>query len=189
MDRTDEPVLGCEFDLELEKSTQDPAVRERIWRLLDEQPFAVLCTQGGGQPYGSVVAYAASEELEAVTFATSVSTRKFCLLLECEHVALVVDSRAKFPDDMMKVEAITATGRAVQLDPGPEFDRWAELLTTRHPQLKSFVAAPSSALFRIDVIRYLHVTRFQETYEWFPGSNGSSIVGRSKKEVMHNEDR
>ena len=171
MDRYDEPILGCEFDLEIEKSAQDPAVREQIWRLLDQQPFAVLCTQGGGQPYGSVVAYAASEDLKAVTFATSVSTRKYCLLRECDHVALVVDSRAKFPDDMMKVEAITATGRAVQLDPGPEFDRWADLLTTRHPQLKSFVAAPSSALFRIDIIRYLHVTRFQETYEWFPGSS------------------
>ena len=35
---------------------QDPAVRERIRRLLDGQPFAVLCTQGGGQPYGSVIA-------------------------------------------------------------------------------------------------------------------------------------
>ena len=172
MHRFDEPALGCEFDLEMEKRAQDPAVRERIWRLLDEQPFAVLCTQGGGQPYGSVVAYAASEELEAVAFATSVSTRKYCLLRKCDHVALVVDTRAKFPDEMMKVEAITATGRAVQLDPGPEFDRWADLLTTRHPQLKSFVAAPSSALFRIDIIRYLHVTRFQEVHQWIPESNG-----------------
>lgn len=172
MDRYNVPTLGCEFDLEMEESAQDPAVREGIWRLLDEQPFPVLCTQGGGQPYGSVVAYAASEDRKAVTFATSVSTRKYCLLRECEHVALVVDSRAKFPDDMMKVEAITATGRAVQLDPGPEFDRWADLLTTRHPQLKSFVAAPSSALFRIDIIRYLHVTRFQEVHQWIPESNG-----------------
>jgi len=147
-------------------------VRERIGRLLDEQPFAVLCTQGEGQPYGSLVAYVVSADLQAATFATPVATRKFRLLRECDHVALVLDSRAKFPDDMMKVEAITATGRAVQLDPGPEFDRWADLLTARHPQLKSFVAAPSSALFRIDILRYLHVTRFQEVHQWIPESNG-----------------
>jgi uncharacterized protein YhbP (UPF0306 family) len=188
MDR-DEPTRGREFDQETGENIQDPAVLERIGSLLDEQPFAVLCTQGGGQPYGSLVAYATSADLKAVAFATPVATRKFRLLRECDRVALVVDSRAKFPDDMMKVEAITATGRAVQLDPGPEFNRWADLLTTRHPQLKSFVAAPSSALFRIDILRYLHVTRFQETYEWFPRSNGSSIAERSKKEVTHNEDR
>ena len=189
MDRDNGPTLGYEFGQETGENVQDPAVRERIARLLDEQPFAVLCTQGGGQPYGSVVAYAVSADLRAATFATPVATRKFRLLRECDRVALVVDSRAKFPGDMMKVEAITATGRAVQLGPGPEFDRWADLLTTRHPQLNSFVAAPSSALFRIDIIRYLHVIRFQETYEWFPGSNGSSMVERPKKEVTHNEDR
>ncbi len=119
-----------------------------------------------------MVAYAVSRDLNATTFATPVATRKFRLLCECDRVALVVDSRATFPDDMMKVEAVTATGRAVQLDPGPEFDRWAELLTTRHPQLKSFVTAPSSALFRVDITRYLHVTRFQEVHQWIPKSNG-----------------
>lgn len=172
MSNGDEPVLGHEFDMEMQQNAQDPTVRERISRLLNEQPFAVLCTQGGGQPYGSLVAYAVSQDLKATTFATPVATRKFRLLSECDRVALVVDSRAKFPNDMTKVEAVTATGRAVQLDPGSEFDRWAELLTTRHPRLKSFVADPSSALFRIDITRYLYVTRFQEVHPWIPESNG-----------------
>jgi len=170
MSKHDEPLLERELDTQMQ-GIQDPTVRERISRLLNEQPFAVLCTQGGGQPYGSLVAYAVSQDLKAATFATPVATRKFRLLSECDHVALVVDSRAKFPDDMMKVEAVTATGRAVQLDPGPEFDRWADLLTTRHRPLKSFVAAPSSALFRIDITRYLYVTRFQEVHQWVPESN------------------
>jgi nitroimidazol reductase NimA-like FMN-containing flavoprotein (pyridoxamine 5'-phosphate oxidase superfamily) len=171
MSNCDEPALGHEFDMEMQQNAQDPAVRERIAKLLNEQPFAVLCTQGGGQPYGSVVAYAVSQDLNATTFATPVATRKFRLLCECDRVALVVDSRATFPDDMMKVEAVTATGRAVQLDPGPEFDRWAELLTARHPQLKSFVAAPSSALFRVDITHYVYVTRFQRVHQWVPESN------------------
>ena len=171
MDNCDEPVIGHEFDMETQQNAQDPAVSERISRLLNEQPFAVLCTQGGGQPYGSLVAYAVSQDLKATTFATPVATRKFRLLSECDRVALVVDSRAKFPNDMTKVEAVTATGRAIQLDPGPEFDRWAELLTTRHSQLKSFVAAPSSALFRVDITHYVYVTRFQGVHQWVPESN------------------
>lgn len=167
MDRYDDPELGKKTG-ESEPDLQELLTCQRIRALLDEQPFAVLCTQGGGQPYGSVIAYAVGPELRAVTFATPKATRKYRLLRECESVALVIDSRTKFPEDMMKVEAITATGRAVQLDPGPEFDRWASLLTQRHPQLCSFVYAPSSALFRIDVHRYLHVSRFQEVHQWIP---------------------
>jgi uncharacterized protein YhbP (UPF0306 family) len=148
---------------------QQMCVRERIRSLMAAQPFAVLCTQGGGQPYGSVIAYAFEPELRAIVFATPVATRKYRLLGECEHVALVVDSRSQHPEEMMKVEAITATGRAIKLDPGAAFDRWAALLVARHPQFKSFVAAPSSALFRIDVVRYLYVTRFQEVHQWVPG--------------------
>lgn len=166
MDSYDEPIRGDE------PGDREPATRERIRALLNEQPFAVLCTQGGGQPYGSVVAYATGPDLCSVTFATSRATRKYRLLCECESVALVIDSRSRFPADMMKVEAVTATGRAVQLDPGPEFDRWADLMAQRHPQLESFVHAPSSALFRIDIVRYLHVSRFQEVHPWIPKPDG-----------------
>jgi nitroimidazol reductase NimA-like FMN-containing flavoprotein (pyridoxamine 5'-phosphate oxidase superfamily) len=167
MEGYDDAVAGNKLS-DSEPDLRELPTRQRIQALLDEQLFAVLCTQGGGQPYGSVIAYAVGPELRTVTFATPTATRKYRLLSECESVALVVDSRSKFAEDMMKVEAVTATGRAVQLQPGPEFDRWASLLTQRHPQLQSFVYAPSSALFRIDVLRYLHVSRFQEVHQWIP---------------------
>jgi len=147
------------------------SVRDRIRALLVKEPFAVLCTQGEGQPYGSIVAFAFSDDLRAFTFATPVATWKYRLLCECDRVALVIDSRARFPGDMMKVEALTVTGRTTQLDPGIEFDHWADLLTARHPQLRSFFTDPSSALFRVDITRYVHVSRFQEVQQWIPGSD------------------
>jgi hypothetical protein len=150
------------------QNAEPRVIREQISALIDGQPFAVLCTQGGGQPYGSLVAFAVSDDLCAATFATPVATRKYRLLRECPQVALVIDSRSQHADAMMQVEAITATGRATQLEPGPEFNRWAALLTDRHPQLRVFVAAPSSALFRIDMVRYLYVSRFQEVHQWIP---------------------
>ena len=171
MSSYDEPILRGESG-STESGPPQQAMRERIGALLDGQPFAVLCTQGEGQPYGSVVAYAAGPDLCSVAFATPRATRKYHLLCECPSVALVIDSRSSHPDDMIKVEAITATGRATELEPGPEFDRWAALLSQRHPQLASFVRAPSSALFRIDIVRYLHVSRFQEVRQWIPRSGG-----------------
>jgi nitroimidazol reductase NimA-like FMN-containing flavoprotein (pyridoxamine 5'-phosphate oxidase superfamily) len=170
MNRYDEPPV----EPERIEDAEPGVVREQIRTLVDGQPFAVLCTQGGGQPYGSLIAFATSDDLQAMAFATSVDTRMYRLLTSARAisgshpVALVIDSRSQYPGALMQVEAITVTGRAVQLPSGPERDRWAELLTVRHPQLKSFVAAPSSALFRIDVIRYLYVTRFQEVYQWVP---------------------
>ncbi len=143
---------------------------ERIRRLVTEQPYGVLCTQGQGQPYGSMVAFAFSDDLSTAVFATPVATRKYRLLSECDHVALVVDNRPDHPDDMMRVEALTATGRATEVERGPEFDEYSRLLVNRHPQFESFVNAPSCALFRIDIFRFFHVTRFQEVGQWVPPS-------------------
>ena len=168
----DEPVLGSEFDTPLFPETSDQTAVEQIRALVAEEPFAVLCTQGDGQPYGSVVAFAFARDLRSFVFATPKATRKFRLLSDCDRVALVVDNRGKFPGDLMKVGAVTITGRAQQVEPGPTFDRWAQLLTARHPYLQSFVQSPSTALFRVKAVRFLHVTRFQEVRQWLPASDG-----------------
>jgi uncharacterized protein YhbP (UPF0306 family) len=164
----DEPVLDPGFDAPFLEPAEEPIVLESIQALVHQEPFAVLCTQAGGQPYGSLVAFAFSVDIKHFVFSTPMATRKYRLLSECDHVALLVDSRSRFPEDMMKVSAVTVTGRASQVEPGGDFETWAGLLTARHPYLKAFVQMPSTALFRVDVVRYLHVTRFQEVRQWIP---------------------
>ena len=168
----DEPVLGPGFDAPFLTPTEEPMVLESIQALVQNEPFAVLCTQAGGQPYGSLVAFAFSADLKHFAFATPVATRKYRLLSECDRVALLVDNRGRFPENMMEVSAVTVTGRASPVGPDAAFEQWAGLLTARHPYLKSFVQAPSTALFRVDVVRYLHVTRFQEVHQWIPTLGG-----------------
>jgi nitroimidazol reductase NimA-like FMN-containing flavoprotein (pyridoxamine 5'-phosphate oxidase superfamily) len=141
---------------------------ERIRQLISEEPFAVLCTQGGGQPYGSVVAVAFSDDLRGCCFTTSTATRKYRLLTECAKVALVVDNRDCFPGDLMRTSALTITGRAEQIEARDQLDRWSKMLVERHPYLGSFVAAPTTAVFKVEVARYLYVTRFQEVRQWVP---------------------
>jgi len=139
-----------------------------IRRLLDGQLYGVLCTQGQGQPYGSLVAYAMSPELDSAVFATQKATRKYSLLSECPHVALVVDNRSALPGQLMDVEAVTATGHAHEVATGPAFEQWSRLLIDRHTYLDQFVRSASCGLFRIDIVLYLHVTRFQEVRQWVP---------------------
>ena len=169
----DEPLLGPRYHEPFPGPPEEEArLVDGIRDLIGSQPFAVLCTQGNGQPYGSVVAFAVSQDLHSFVFATPVATRKYRLLSDCDRVALVVDNRGQYPEDMMKVEAITVTGQARQVPPGPDFETWGALLAARHPYLRSFIKAPSTALFRVDVVRVLHVTRFQEVRQWLPSANG-----------------
>ncbi|NLX96463.1 MAG: pyridoxamine 5'-phosphate oxidase family protein [Rhodopirellula sp.] len=140
----------------------------RIEHLVRERPYGVLCTQSQSQPYGSLVALAATDDLTTFVFATPTATRKYRLLSECDHVALVIDSRSGAPEELMQVEAVTATGRAQVVPPGIDFEHWAGLLIRRHPHLAVFVRAESSALIRVDVVRYFYVTRFQEVRQWIP---------------------
>jgi nitroimidazol reductase NimA-like FMN-containing flavoprotein (pyridoxamine 5'-phosphate oxidase superfamily) len=171
--RDDEPALGPDYQIDPPQSESDaPTLAERIERLIDTQKYAVLATQGEGQPYASLVAFAASEDLSAATFATPVATRKYNLLVKCDRVALFIDSRSEGEDDMMHIQAVTATGRAIQLEQGPDWDSWAKRLIERHPHLEAFVRSPTSALFRIDFIRFFHVMRFQEVYQWRPPKRG-----------------
>jgi hypothetical protein len=164
----DEPALGGEFAATSGKRSAEPGLRERICALMTEQPYAVLCTQGGGQPYGSVIAFAANQALNGVVFATPVATRKYRLLIDCDRVALVVDNRAGFPGDISRIDAVTATGSALRLTETGALEHWRNLLVRKHPHLHDFVDAPSTALFRIDIVRYLHVVRLQEVHQWTP---------------------
>ena len=165
---SDEPALGPDFGPESTSSEGTGRLPERIRRLLMSQPFAVLCTQGDEQAYGSVVAFSVSDDLKSAVFATPITTRKYQLLSKCDRVALLIDNRCEHLGNMMEVEAVTATGKAARVSEGSEFDCWSRLLLRRHSYLESFVRAPTVALFHVEMVRYFHVVRFQEVRQWVP---------------------
>ena len=165
----DEPALGHEWEGGALRSRESEApLSLRISRLVNSQPYAVLCTKGEHHAYGSLVAFSMTEDLASAVFATPVTIRKFQLLSQCDRVALLIDNRCQHPDNMMKVEAVTATGQARRVESGTDSEFWMRLLTSRHGYLASFVHSPTVALFCIDIVRYFHVVRFQEVLEWVP---------------------
>jgi hypothetical protein len=111
-------------------------------------------------------------DLTHAVFATPKATRKFRLLSQCDHVALVIDNRPEFPGQLMNIEGVTATGRAMLVEAGDEFECWAQLLTERHAYLTQFVRSASCGLFQIRIVRFFHVSRFQEVRQWVPESSG-----------------
>ncbi len=148
------------------------SVRDRIRKLLVSQRFAILCTQGLAQPYASIVGFAASEDLKHIYFSTPKTTRKYRLLTRCSKVAIQADNRSHFPKKFMSVESVTATGKAAEIKGRKETLAVADILLKRHPYLKSFFHSPTCALIRVRVLRYFHVSRFQEVGQWIPTRRG-----------------
>ena len=111
MNPVDEPALGPTHDRS--EAPGEASLPERIRDLVEGEPYAVLATQGDQQPYGSVIALAVGADLAQAAFCTSRATRKYGLLERCDRVALVIDDRSKHGDDIRRVSAVTATGRAI----------------------------------------------------------------------------
>jgi hypothetical protein len=149
-------------------------IQDILRHLIGNQFYAVLCTQGQSQPYGSLVAFAVSDDLKQIVFSTPIESRKYRLLAESDQAALVIDSRSISSDDLMKIEAVTATGRARTVPFGPEFEHFAGILVDRHPKLHDFVNSESIALVCIEVNQYFHVGRFQKLRQWTPIASGAA---------------
>ena len=147
---------------------KEKPVRESIRELCESQSFAVLATQGKGQPYTSLIGFATSDDMKYVVFATPKQTRKYSLLEEDNRVSLMVDNRAQQPDSINFISALTITGKVRILDDAEEIEKWSGLLTEKHPYLSSFVRSSSTAVILVEVYRYYYVRRFQEVFEWIP---------------------
>ncbi len=134
---------------------------ELLNRLFASQRSAVLATQQRGQPYCSLMAFAATGDLKLLLFATLRETRKYANLASDPRAAMLVDNRTNQAADTENAVAVTATGRAIEVDPA-EREQLLGIFLARHPHLQSFVSHPGCALLKLQVAEYYVVERFQE---------------------------
>lgn len=139
-------------------------LEREIRALLANQHLAVLATHDQGQPYASLVTFAATTDLQRLYFATARATRKYRNLARDARAAFLIDSRRNMPADIAEAIAVTATGRAREPQ-GEERDAARAALTARQPHLEAFYSAPTCAVMALDVARYIKVGRFQEVLE------------------------
>lgn len=139
-------------------------IKKDLKKLLQSQPLAVLATQSQGQPYASLVAFASSDDLKSLYFATTRSTRKYANMSGDSRVALLVDNRSNKASDFRWAMAATATGKAEEVSLATR-KRVLELYLAKHPHLKEFVQSPTCALCEIRVQTFFVVTRFQHVME------------------------
>ena len=148
--------------------SNNPGIAERIRYLVENQPFCVLCTQGNDQPYGSLIAFAFTDDLKHFFFITPVKTRKYQLLSGHPQAAFVIDSRVQHSDKAHDIHAVTVAGKVRHLKAGHDFEQGIALLRKRHSYMAAFIETEDDALFQFEAECFYYVERFQETQIWKP---------------------
>ncbi len=137
---------------------------DRLRELLLHQQLAVVATQMQEEPYTSLVAFSASDDLREIVFVTSRATSKYRNLSANPNVSVLIDSRTHSVEDYSTGTAVTAVGKAAEVLEN-EVDAAAMRFIGKHPHLEGFVKAPTTAVCRIQVEKYYLVTRFQHVVE------------------------
>jgi nitroimidazol reductase NimA-like FMN-containing flavoprotein (pyridoxamine 5'-phosphate oxidase superfamily) len=143
------------------RSNDTERLTEQLQDLFSSQPLAVLATHHNGQPYSSLVAFAATDDMRELIFATNRSTRKYENFTSDPRVSLLIDNRTNQVSDFHNAMAVTAVGTALEI---PEEDKvsFLKIYLGKHGHLEDFVMSPGCAMVRVRVEKYHVVRQFQQ---------------------------
>ena len=148
----------------MRKTNDVTKLKKTISELLKTQQLTVLSSYGKGQPYASLMAFAATKDLKYVIFATTRSTRKFENLSSEPNAAILIDNRSNDGKDFSRAFAVTVLGRTEEIK-GRRKNQFQNTYLLKHPHLKEFISSPTCALFIMHVQKYYVVSRFQNVQE------------------------
>jgi nitroimidazol reductase NimA-like FMN-containing flavoprotein (pyridoxamine 5'-phosphate oxidase superfamily) len=137
-----------------------PNVRERIENVLSSQKIAVLGTSKNGEPYSCLVAFAITNDLKELIFATMRKRLKYSHIMANPRVTLIIDNRDTKASDFNDTTSITMVGTAQDIQ-GDDRNQYAELLLKRHPALTDFVNSADCAVIRVEVDKIYIVSEFE----------------------------
>lgn len=137
----------------------------RLRSLNRKQYHAVLATVSDNEPHASLIAYAITPDMKGLVFATPRETRKYRNIIKNKHVCLLLDTRSSTAQDYVKAESMSVAGSAHVMRKGHLKDELIEIFLKKHPQLRNFVHAGSTALILVKITRCIHVSSFQVVSE------------------------
>jgi nitroimidazol reductase NimA-like FMN-containing flavoprotein (pyridoxamine 5'-phosphate oxidase superfamily) len=139
-------------------------IQSRLKDLCTSQKLAVVSTQSDGQPYASLVAFVAGDDLRHIYFITARTTRKFANLTREPRVAVLINSSTNEESDFHEAVSITVTGTAEEIS-GLEREKILTRYLSKHPYLEDFARSPSCALIQVATQSFYMVQNFQNVME------------------------
>jgi len=139
-------------------------IKDQLKKLLKAQRFAVLSTHSDQQPYASLVAFAATNDLRELVFVTGSDSRKYKNLIADSRAAMMIDNRTNKKSDIQNAVAATACGFANVIDKTSSQDL-IKLYLAKHPDLEQFMISSNSVVISLSIKKYYFVAQFQNVYE------------------------
>ena len=139
-------------------------IKDKLSELFTSQKVAVIATQSDGQPYTSLVAFAASSDFKKLYFITQRATRKLANIHSNPRIAVMIDNRSNKDSDIHDAIGVTITGTSRQLT-GDERQNALTCYLAKHPHMEEFATALSSVLIEVSAEHYYIVTHFQKVVE------------------------
>lgn len=140
------------------------STKEFIRWAIDSETFAVLSTEGGGQPHTSLIAVTVYNEISSLLFATYKATRKYENITDNKRVAILFDNRSSEIKSSKDITVITAFGFANELNSNVH-SKATKTHLLKHPDLKDFLESPECTLFEVKVDAY-QIVKGIESVEW-----------------------
>ena len=140
-------------------------IKSYIEDIFKTRRFAVLATEGDGQPHASLVAVTPMEGFRKLIFATYRNTRKYSNLVRNGKVAILVERIKINSSGLQECTVLTAFGHVEEIKDGEENIVFGAHLG-RHPELAAFMKSEDCSLVRIKVDTY-QVVRGIDDVEWW----------------------
>lgn len=137
--------------------SQQMHISQVVEAALQSNRFAVLATEGAGQPHASLVAITPFESYRKLIFASYRNTRKFRNLTINGRVAVLFEIGNADTTVLERGFVITAFGHA-ELIKQEESDALLAAHLKRHPDLETLLHSTECALFiiKVDAFQIVH---------------------------------
>jgi heme iron utilization protein len=141
------------------------AIKKYIEDIFKISRFAVLATEGNGQPHASLIGITPIENYRKLIFATYRDTRKYTNLTHNGKVAVLVESIDINRSGLQESFVLTAFGHVEEMETEAKNIAF-NAHVGRHPELLSFMQSEDCSLVLIKVDTY-QVVRGIDDIEWW----------------------
>jgi len=138
--------------------------KEYITRILKSSKFAVLATEGDGQPHASLIAITPFGNFRQLIFATYRNTRKYRNLVHNSKVAVLIEGGYAKSKDLKKSIVLTIIGHSEEISI-EESEAAFNTHLKRHPEMESFMLSPDCALIMV-IARSFQVVNGINDIQW-----------------------
>jgi len=123
-------------------------IKEYIEGILKTSGFAVLATEGNGQPYASLIAITPLGNCKQLVFATNRNTLKYRNIENNSKVAVLIESERVNKEDLRERIVLTIIGYIEEISIA-ENEAAYQAHLKRHPEMESFMLSSDCTLIMV----------------------------------------